>query len=284
MEKYNLLNEDVYASTNINEIDKIYSGKNENVPISIFCCMNGEVSLQINGTEYVLKSKQLLILGSHSIVERCIASSDARGNILYVSERILFDNLDNIIWENAFTLGKHPIISIDDKTASLFECYGMLFYTRLQQKERLYKDEVINSLLRAIMLELMNEIQNSHEKVETPGNKLLKQGDILFKRFIALLSKSEIKPRMVSWYAQELCITPKYLSTTCKSVSGKTANEWINEFVVRDIHKLLKYSDKSIKEICEYLNFPNLSFFGKFVKAHLGSSPKDYRKRIKNEQ
>lgn len=281
MEKYNILNEDVYASTHIGNIEKIYSGKNENTPISILCCTDGKISLSINGMEYNLYSKQILILGSHSIVERYTTSPDAKGNILYVSERTLFNNLDNIIWENSFTLGRHPIISIDDNTASIFECYGTLFHKRMQQKERLYKDEVISYLLKAIMLELMNEVQNSQDKVETPGQKLLKQGDILFKRFIMLLSQTEIKPRLVSWYAHKLCITPKYLSTTCKNVSGKTANEWINQFVVRDIHKLLKYSDKSIKEICDYLDFPNLSFFGKFVKVHLGSSPKEYRRRIK---
>lgn len=284
MEKYNILNEDVYVSSNICDLDKIYSGKNDNAPLSILCCMNGEISLRINGIGYNVNSKQILILGTHSIVERCAVSQDTKCNVLYVSERTLFDNMDSIIWENAFTLGKHPIISIDDNTALLFECYNSLFYRRLQQKERLYKDEVISYLLKAIMLELMNEIRNSEDRVETPGKNLLKQGDILFKRFITLLSKTEIKPRMVSWYAHELCITPKYLSSTCKSISGKSANVWINEFVVRDIHKLLKYSDMSIKEICEYLNFPNLSFFGKYVKSHLGSSPKDYRSRIKSNQ
>ena len=88
---------------------------------------------------------------------------------------------------------------------------------------------------------------------------------------------------MVTWYAEELHVTPKYLSTTCKNVSGKTANIWINQFVVKDICQLLRYSEMSIKEISEHLNFPNLSFFGKYVKSHLGVSPKEYRQQIRDE-
>ena len=140
--------------------------------------------------------------------------------------------------------------------------------------DRMYHREVTMSLLQAIIYELLNEVNAS---TETPGKHLLKQGDILFKKFVTLLSDTEVKPRMVTWYAEQLHVTPKYLSTTCKKVSGKTANVWINQFMVKDISLLLKYSEKSIKEIAEYLNFPNLSFFGKYVKANLGVSPKEYR-------
>ena len=64
----------------------------------------------------------------------------------------------------------------------------------------------------------------------------------------------------------------------CKNVSGKTATEIINAFVVEDIRQRLEYSEKSIKEIAQELDFPSISFFGKYVKAHLGVSPKEYRK------
>ena len=94
-----------------------------------------------------------------------------------------------------------------------------------------------------------------------------------------LLACTEVKKRSISYYAGKLCVTPKYLSTVCKKVSGKTAFEWINDYVVEDIKYFLKYSNKSIKEISEHQDFPNISFFGKYVKTHLGTSPTDYRKQ-----
>ena len=168
------MHEDVYVSSNISNLDKIYSGKNDNAPLSILCCINGKISLRINGVGYNVNSKEILILGTHSIVERCAVSQDTKCNVLYVSERTLFDNMDSIIWENAFTLGKHPIISIDDNTALLFECYNSLFYRRLQQKERLYKDEVISYLLKAIMLELMKPSQTGGYSIQKIHNITLK--------------------------------------------------------------------------------------------------------------
>ena len=284
MEKYNILNEDVYASNNIDELYTLYSGKREDRPLAIVICINGEICFEINGKEYRVQPNQLIMLGAHTEFEQHTTSNNFKGTVLYINKRILIDNLNlnNALWENAFTLSNSPIISINDHSATIFECYGKLFYLSVKHEKKPYKEEIVTALIKALMFELLNTVQESSTKHETPGKHLIKQGDILFKNFIKLLSGKEVKPRMVSWYAHELCVTPKYLSTTCKVVSGKTANKWINEFVVRDIHKLLKYSDKSIKEICESLDFPNLSFFGKYVKAHLGYSPKEYRKKIKN--
>ena len=113
------------------------------------------------------------------------------------------------------------------------------------------------------------------------NNTMFKQGDLLFNRFIELLSKSKVKVRSVSFYADKLFITTKYLSVICKQVCGKTAFDIINEFIIEDITELLKYSEKSIKEIANYLEFPNLSYFGKYVNLVRKTVPrqKDFHGR-----
>jgi AraC-like DNA-binding protein len=68
-----------------------------------------------------------------------------------------------------------------------------------------------------------------------------------------------------------------------KQVSGKTAFEWINEYVQRDIRNWLRNSDKSIKEIYQLLNFPSISFFGKYCRTHLGASPTELRKQLREQ-
>jgi AraC-like DNA-binding protein len=67
----------------------------------------------------------------------------------------------------------------------------------------------------------------------------------------------------------------------CKQVSGKTALDWINEYVLIDVRHWLKNSDKSVKEVADLLDFPNLSFFGKYCRSHLGMSPLKYRKELR---
>ena len=75
-------------------------------------------------------------------------------------------------------------------------------------------------------------------------------------------------------------ITPKYLSTICRTISGKSPTDWISEHVVADIVHYLRNTDLSAKEIGEELGFANASFFGKYVRQHLGVSPNEYRRKL----
>ena len=93
-----------------------------------------------------------------------------------------------------------------------------------------------------------------------------------------LLSEAYIKELRVNYYAKELFLTPKHLSSVVKEVSGKTAGEWIDVFVIFEAKSLLKSSQKNIQEISDELNFANQSFFGKYFKHYTGMSPKEYRK------
>lgn len=85
--------------------------------------------------------------------------------------------------------------------------------------------------------------------------------------------------RSVSYYADKLCYSPKYLSRIVKQIRGKNALSIINEHAVECIKYELKYSSKSIKEIALDLDFPNLSFFTKYTKKHLGMTPTQFRSK-----
>ena len=72
-------------------------------------------------------------------------------------------------------------------------------------------------------------------------------------------------------------LTPKYLTTIIRKTTGRTASEWIDDYVVLEAKNLLKYSTMSIQEVAYSLNFPNQSFFGKYFKEHTGLTPTAYR-------
>lgn len=106
--------------------------------------------------------------------------------------------------------------------------------------------------------------------------------DALYARFMDLLFVHHRWERSVAFYASKLCITSKYLTTVVKAASGKTPTEWIREETIREIEHMLCHTQTSIKEIAYQLNFPNLSFFGKYFKAQKGMSPKRYRETYIN--
>lgn len=87
----------------------------------------------------------------------------------------------------------------------------------------------------------------------------------------------------MAYYADKLHVSPKYLSAVCKEVSGQTAFDLVNQYVLKNVKYMLQWSPKSIKEIAMELDFPNLSFFGKYVKRYLGVSPKQYREQLSSE-
>ena len=100
----------------------------------------------------------------------------------------------------------------------------------------------------------------------------------IFEQFIRILSKEYVKHRDVSWYANELTITSKYLSAAVKMVSGRTASSWINVFVMTEIKSMLRNTDLNIKEIAEELHFPNQSLLGKYFRKYAAMTPSEYRK------
>ena len=89
----------------------------------------------------------------------------------------------------------------------------------------------------------------------------------------------DAKHRTVEYYVTRLNISSKYLTVICKKNSGKTANQWIQEYTLSAITHYLRTTEKSIKEISFLLGFLNTSFFGKYVKDHLGFSPLEYRRQ-----
>ena len=100
---------------------------------------------------------------------------------------------------------------------------------------------------------------------------------MLADQFLKLVSQYHTEYRNVGFYADKLCLTPKYLSRVIKSVTGRSAPEWIDAYVILEAKNLLKYSGLAIKEIVYRLNFPNQSVFYKFFKARTGMTPSEYR-------
>ena len=100
----------------------------------------------------------------------------------------------------------------------------------------------------------------------------------IFCQFISLMQLiCHTQERSVTFYAEKLCITPKYFSTLIKKQTGKSAAQWIDDYVILEAKNLLKFSGMSIQEIAYHLNFSTQSFFGKYFKHQTGLSPSEYR-------
>ena len=166
------------------------------------------------------------------------------------------------------------MVNLAESEVNTFNNYFYLLKQKAADSENKFRRNVVSTLTLAMFYDLSNVIQRV---LETFGIRQT-SSEIIFTRFIKLLEQNYKSERRVSWYAQQLCITPKYLSETVKSVSHRTPNEWIDNYVTIEMRVLLRNSSKSIKEIAEELHFANQSFLGKYFKEHVGMSPSEYRK------
>ena len=123
----------------------------------------------------------------------------------------------------------------------------------------------VGDIMYHYLAEHPEEQNNSHNRAEE-----------YFKQFTHLLGEHFREERSVGFYARQLCITPKYLTTLIKRISGQSVSEWIDNYVILEAKTLLKYT-MSIQEIAYYLNFPNQSFFGSYFKRNTGMSPSQYK-------
>jgi AraC-like DNA-binding protein len=136
------------------------------------------------------------------------------------------------------------------------------------------REKIISSLFAAMFHYVMGILQQ-HSNNGT--NNVSNRTDELFNRFLDLLREHCSTERSVEFYAQKMGITPKYLSLILKKKSGRNASKLIDEAVVYEAKRLLKYSGLSINEIATKLNFASQSFFGKYFKQRVGVSPSRYK-------
>lgn len=157
------------------------------------------------------------------------------------------------------------------------------FYRLVEESvsiEDYFQNDIVKRLLAAYLYKLGSILYRHRPELQAEAAQPLKREEILFKQFINLLAEHHCKERRVDFYADQLFLSPKHFSTVIKKVSGKTAGEWIDEYVILEIKTLLKYSPMSIQEVAYYMNFPNPSFFGKYFKHHTGMSPSEYKAQV----
>lgn len=82
----------------------------------------------------------------------------------------------------------------------------------------------------------------------------------------------------VTFIADQLFISPRYLSDLLKQETGKTALELIHIFLVSEAKNLLTLGEKGIAEIAYHLGFENASYFTKLFKKQTGMRPLEFRK------
>ena len=174
----------------------------------------------------------------------------------------------------------NPIFPIERRSIDFFNTYFHLLTLQLEEPQTPYRRSILKLIANGAMMEMLNYLDKL-AVIEMGGEDRISinQSDYTFHEFTKLLQEYPHK-RSVQWYAEQLKITPKYLSELCKERSNKTAGEWIADVTVAEIKHYLLDTTIPIAKVAEIMGFPNASFFCQYVKKHTGMSPNKYRKHI----
>lgn len=238
-------------------------------------CKQGCASFSVDGRQRELHPGDLYINIGNQVMEERQTSDDFRGDFILISYQCLQDGIAGLhqLWPYLLYVYEHPVIHLDEDERLRLEGNFRLVVQRLRDGRHPYRREVIDSLMRLYYFDTCDILSR---RCPDKQNRRTHGYDI-FDRFLHLARTHYQEERNVQWYSRQLCLTPKYLSEVVKAVSGKTAGQWINNFVLMEIKNLLRNSGLSVKEIANRLNFPNQSFLGKYFKNATGQSPSAYR-------
>lgn len=237
-------------------------------------CISGSMKGTVNLKQYSTKAPCFFVALHDQILQYEYFSEDFSGLFIIMSKRFL-TNLSVDIQERVplfLSVHDNPWTPLNKAELESMVGYYNMLQKSVRAKDNPHRLEIVKHLTQAFFY------GSSYQYHKIPVNEKNSKQDILVEKFLNYAQTNYKEHRGLDFYADKLCLTPKYLSKVIKETSGKSANGWIDDYVTLEAKALLKSTNMTIQQISDELNFPSQSFFGKYFKRHTGKSPKEYRK------
>ena len=254
----------------------------------IIICTEGMAQFEYDGQTIQLhKNDMFIYMMKRSVVTNFMKSQnfDCRQIWFTASELWSIDMHGNKSVGDLIYLKQHPKMSLTEHEASMLDDYFQLLCCRMRDCHlSTYYPDIVRSLFGTMLLEILDLLRLKEEQATKLG---MKNDDTflnpsshrrrLADQFLRLVEQSDGRIRKVDVFAAQLNITPKYLSTLLKETMNRRPSQMIQLFTMKAIEHRLRFTDMTMQEIANDLNFANASFFGKYFKEHSGMTPMEYR-------
>ena len=243
----------------------------------VLVCLKGVIDCNINLHRFLITENQIFVSLVGDIIQ-INKAENIEGYAIIISDA----HLQHIQLDFRFRAQSYLNIRDNGPVSVPYEelTYLKPYYILMKKNMEEGNEQIIKGLSIALsytFVALLNKYHVRHTH-DSDGDET--RTEQLFNKFMKLLEAYHTKERSLQFYADKMCLTPKYVSGAIKSYSGKGALEWINEYVVLEAEIMLRYTEMSVQEIAYALNFPTQSAFGKYFKQQLGVSPKQYRNKL----
>lgn len=238
-------------------------------------CLGGRMRVRVNLNEYELQRNSLLINTPGSIGQCLEMSADCRIALIAIMHDSLLteENSEGALIVRKFLAHPSLLELTETQTQEILTIYRAL-RDKLRQPDFRFKHDILKGYLQVLYGEVCQLMAPLVEAQDTRQGSRKKQ---IFDRFLEELRQHYATQRSVQFYADRLCLTPKYLSQVIHSVSGRHAGDWIRDYVILEAKALLKSGQYTVQQVSDLLNFANQSFFGVYFKKAVGCSPTAYK-------
>ena len=243
--------------------------------IGLVVCTRGSYSFSVNDEKMEARAGETLFLTENVHFQIESVSADLEYSLLFYRITPIRDILGNTVMMMRLyaTLNPRPFIVL-----ATGEEYALADYTQLLPSASYTESTMFDGHERKLlMLSLTYRLCSIFNRKVVQGGEASGHKIDIFVKLITLISDHYPKERSVSFYADRLCLSPKYLSSMVKGICGYTVQDLVFKAIIRRAIFLMTSTSKTIQEISDELNFPNASAFGTFFKKHTGLSPKNYR-------
>ena len=241
----------------------------------VLFCLQGELHVRISLKEYTLRPDMFCVIITGMIFEVLSISNDFRGFMIATRTNFMpvTEKTTQVMSFYKCLQSRHCFVLEEKEVMAFVGVYHSIKAT-LQELDHPYRIPMLQSYVQILYYRMLPIVLKEEESRSKYSHTRQEE---IFQRFIGEVEKHYRKERSVKFYADLLCISPKYLSTVIYKISQQLAGEWIDAYVILEAKALLKYSVMSIQEVAYFMNFPNPSFFGKYFKHHTGLSPSEYK-------
>lgn len=241
-------------------------------------CTAGEGSFVFNEHCYHIKKNDLVVIPYPDNVSNLAAHSDLQVEWFAADYKFLQNLLpsNNYSIGGSISLNQNPVIKLTDEHV----CHLLCDFHRIRERMGDRHLQFYRELMGSLCLTMMYDIFEAHAQRDTTDTQTDRTAYIV-KQLMALLATGISRTeRDVSYYAERLNVSPKYLSTTIKRVTGHTVTSYIDRHTVPILKDYLDDERLSLTQIAERMNFASLSYFSRYCTKHLGLSPSEYRKSL----
>jgi len=238
-------------------------------------CISGEGKYSVGTVEHQVKANDVIFVGEGQVLGDIDISKGIVGEALLISHSLLYEIIHDVRdVTNLFVFAReHPVISLTSNETTMFKDYLALLAMKMADESHLFRRQIAGTILATMVYELCNVTR----RLVTNTTRQQSKSQAVFEKYVKLVEQNFRHERRVSWYSEQLGVSPKTLLEMVKRVSQRTPNEWLDIYTTLEIRLLLRHTSKSIKEIADELHFGTQSSLGKFFREHVGISPTNYR-------